>query len=132
MSIEDTTPVVEQFLETIPVRVVGEVTVAATVEIEAEHADCMTFAGSAAAPPVQILQLDPLRKRAVLLFTGVGNGFICHSLQQAFDQIKQGTTPVSAPVTVGSNFVYESTAPLWFVGVSTLFVSVIAERRGSA
>jgi hypothetical protein len=254
---DESTPIYEQILETIPVRVVGDVTLAVTEELEAAHADCSTITPMTAVPAtgqmLPGLPLDILRKRAVLTFgqptptpgqsvttdgsqtsptaltvitsqalaggtyqvswavelggtlsaadannfglyvgatqvaqslnpavagtypqpveeiiipaggatlsiKAIGNStvgavytaqlttalqgipvpgivWVCHSIQQALDQIKQGVSQnVGAQFLTGTAFVYEATAPLWFVAPagSVAVVGIVAERRGSA
>jgi hypothetical protein len=96
-----------------------------TESVEAQHytADgfALTGAGINSGPPVQILQLDPLRKRAVLSVNGAGQVVLCHSMQQA-TSMQQGQNInadeadlITAPATI----TVESTGPLWAVGVAT-------------
>jgi hypothetical protein len=67
--------------------------------------------------PVNILQLDPLRKRAIISVSGVGSCFICASQAQAQSlQFGSSQSPDSASlVTAPFSFPAEATAPLWAV-----------------
>lgn len=84
--------------------------------------------------PVQILNLDPLRKRAIITITGAAAAcFICtsqaqaQSLQFGGNQNADEAALFPAPAT----FTFESTAPLWAVlSAGPCVVGVLQERRG--
>lgn len=99
-----------------------------TEEIEPSHFISNAYLLPAAGPipgdpdgnindPVQILQLDPMRKEAIISLTGSGNVYFAHafnqalSLQQNVDQAADGGALVSAP----STFKAEGTGPLWAI-----------------
>jgi hypothetical protein len=94
-------------------------------EMDAQHFTASSFQlpapGSSATGPVQILQLDPLRKRAVVSFNGAGQVLLAHSNQQAqslqanVEQNAEDGVMITAPCTI----TVESTGPLWAVGVAT-------------
>jgi hypothetical protein len=90
-----------------------------TESVEAQHytADgfALTGAGINSGPPVQILQLDPLRKRAVLSVNGAGQVVLCQSMQQGQNINADEADLITAPATI----TVESTGPLWAVGVAT-------------
>jgi hypothetical protein len=100
-----------------------------TQEKEAQHYTCSTFTlpqgeiigtGVTAIEPTQILQLDPLRKRAVLGLNGVGQVILAHSLQQATSlaQNIQQAADEGALYTVPGTITVEATGPLWAVGIA--------------
>jgi hypothetical protein len=71
--------------------------------------------------PVQLLQLDPLRKRAVLSVNGTGSCYICSSQAQAqsLQFSSNQTADAGALVTAPFAFTAEATGPLWAVLAST-------------
>lgn len=100
-----------------------------TEEVEAGHFTCSTFtlpqgeiigAGVQATEPTQILQLDPLRKRAVVSFNGTGQIVLAHSVQQATSLAAnvQQAADEGALFTCPGSITVESTAPLWAVAIS--------------
>lgn len=103
-----------------------EIAAVPTEEKEAEHITCSTFTLTeaigvlAAVTPIQILNLDPLRKRAVLNFSGDGQVILAHSLQQAMSlaqnvaQAADEGCLVSCPASI----TMEATAPLWAVSLA--------------
>jgi hypothetical protein len=95
-----------------------------TEEKEPEHYAASTFALPALGPssdPAQILQLDPLRKRALVALNGAGQVILAHSFQQAqalqknVAQAADDGCIITAPATVTA----EGTGPLWAVGIGT-------------
>jgi len=101
-----------------------------TEEKEAQHYTCSSFTlpqgeiigtGVGAIEPTQILQLDPLRKRAVIGVNGSGQVILAHSLQQATSlaQNIQQAADEGALFTAPCTLTAEATGPLWAVGLST-------------
>jgi hypothetical protein len=99
-----------------------------TEEHYAEHFTCSTFTlpqgeiigtGVGAIEPTQILQLDPLRQRAVLSYSGSGQVILAHSVQQATSlaQNVQQAADQGALVTSPATMAVEATGPLWAVGL---------------
>lgn len=96
-----------------------------TEEVEAQHYTESSFIlpplGPTSAGPTQILQLDPLRKRAVLTFNGTGQVILAHSAQQA--QSLQANVQQAADegclITCPAAISVESTGPLWAIGYPT-------------
>jgi len=97
-----------------------------TEEVRSEHAVTSTWAlpalplvNPAQNSPVEIVPLDPLRKRAVITLNGSGQIIIAHSEAQALhlQQNIQQAADEGALFTVPANFEYTSKAPLWAVGV---------------
>jgi hypothetical protein len=102
---------------------------AKTEEVEPEHFTATSFTLPAlgltsgnqadynAEDPVQILQLDPLRKEAVISFNGSGQVFLAHSAAQAIslqNATQQGADSgdlITCPTTIR----VEGTGPLWAV-----------------
>jgi hypothetical protein len=121
-----------------------------TEEIEPSHFISNAYLLPAAGPisgdpdgnindPVQILQLDPMRKEAIISVAGSGNVYFAHSyaqamsLQQAVDQAADGGFLVTAPCT----FKAEGTGPLWAItqnasGTSQTVVSASASPAAGA
>jgi hypothetical protein len=114
----------------------------ATEEHYAEHFTCSTFTlpqgeiigtGVGAIEPTQILQLDPLRQRAVLSFNGTGQIILAHSIQQATSlaQNVQQAADQGALVTCPATMTVEATGPLWAVGVSSGTSQNTVESQGT-
>jgi hypothetical protein len=101
-----------------------------TEEKEAQHYTCSTFTLPepigvlGPVTPTQILQLDPLRKRAILTFSGDGQVILAHSLQQATSlaQNVQQAADEGALVTCPGSVTVEATGPLWAVSLATPIV----------
>jgi hypothetical protein len=115
-----------------------------TREKEAEHISCSSWflptgdiVPGGTVEPQQLLNLDPLRKRAVIGVNGTGQAIFCHSIPQA---ISSASTVTSQPdegfvVTAPCTFTVEATGPLWVVpasGATGMIVSVLQERRNRA
>jgi len=105
--------------------------VARTEEVEAEHYTTSSFSlpgggaiigtGVGAVEPVQILQLDPLRKRAVLSFVGTGQVALAHTLnvaQSIANNPNVGAGDEGALFSSPGSTAVEATGPLWAVNVS--------------
>jgi hypothetical protein len=115
-------------------------------EVEATHATSAAFILPAAGPassnvdanqnlPVCILQLDPLRKRAIISGVGAGTCFICTSQQQAQNLQFGPNQNADEAAIIQSPFLfeYDSIAPLWAVLASAaVTVGVLQERRNVA
>lgn len=97
----------------------------ATEEQEPQHFTTSGFvlppAGITVNGPTQILQLDPLRKKAVISFNGSGGVFLAHSSQQAqslqsnVNQNGDEGAMITAPATI----TVEGQAELWAIGAAT-------------
>ena len=140
-----THPFADTEIEAIPVKVsnfgeMGHTTV--TQEKEAEHYTCSTFTlpqgeiigtGVGAIEPTQVLQLDPLRKRAVLAFNGTGQIILAHSMQQATSlaQNVQQAADEGALVTSPTTITVEATGPLWAVAVPSTGSQPTQDATGS-
>ena|ERR1700691_5970260 len=116
--------------DAVKVHVVADDTKAVmTEEREPEHFTAVSFTLPAigitsgdqadynANDPVQIMQLDPLRKEAVISFNGTGQVLLAHSqaqaisLQQGADQNADAGDLITCPTTIR----VEGTGPLWAV-----------------
>jgi hypothetical protein len=121
-----------------------------TQEVEAAHLTTLGFIlppVGAVSPqsdynqnvPTQILQLDPLRKRAIVsinntVIATVSQCYLCSSQAQAQSlQFGSSQTPdAGALVTAPFTFEVDSTAPMWAVLANGgITVGVIQERRDS-
>lgn len=109
---------------------IGErVKVARTQEMEPEHFTTSTFIlpglgllpspGGQVVLPTQVLQLDPLRKTAVLSFNGNGQVILAHSQQQvqSLQANVQTAADEGALITCPTTIRVTGTAPLWAVGI---------------
>lgn len=100
-----------------------------TEEKEAEHYTTSSFTlpggeiigtGTGAVEPVQILQLDPLRKRAVLTFVGTGQVALAHTAnvaQSIANNPNVGAGDEGALVSSPGAIAVEATGPMWAVPV---------------
>lgn len=96
-----------------------------TEEVEAQHFAASTFTLPPPGPnqngPIQVLQLDLLRKRAVVSLNGAGEVILAHSMQQAqslqanVNQAADDGCVITSPATV----TVEGTGPLWAIGIGT-------------
>ena len=102
-----------------------------TEEVEPQHFTTSGFilpaTGTNSGAPVQILQLDPLRKRATVTFNGTGQVALCHSLQQAtsMQQAQNINADEGALITCPAIVKVESTGPMWAVLAGTATASVV-------
>jgi hypothetical protein len=107
-----------------------------TEEKYAEHFTCSTFTlpqgeiignSTGAVEPTQVLQLDPLRQRAVLSCNGSGQVILAHSMQQASSlaQNVQQAADEGALITCPATISVEATGPLWAVGVPSSNVAPV-------
>lgn len=116
-----------------------------TQEIEPPHLTTMGFVLPPAGPltpqadynqnvPTQILQLDPLRKRAVVSINGTGSCFLCSSQAQA-QSLQFGPTQNAdegAQFTAPFAFTVEATGPMWAVLATTAVIGTGAPTFATA
>ena len=105
-----------------------------TQEKRAAHVSCQSFVITNTGDPVQVLQEDPLRTRAVISANGVGGQvWFCHSFAQATNALKGGNPNADQGFQVAVNvtpFEYKATAALWVVpsGAGPFTIGVLQER----
>lgn len=117
---------------------VDDIKATPTVEVEPEHFTASSFtlpalgltsgdaADANANVPVQILNLDPMRKEAVLAFSGTGQVILAHSQAQAMSMQASAAEQVADTgflITAPSTIRVQGTGPLWAVSAASGTVS---------